>query len=61
MLKEKVQRTDAWEGFREGRWNRKVDVREFIQLNYTLYEGTDEFLSGPTEAPERLWKQVLEL
>lgn len=61
MLKEKVQRTDAWEGFREGRWNRKVDVREFIQLNYKLYEGTDEFLSGPTEATERLWKQVLEL
>ncbi|WP_342388203.1 formate C-acetyltransferase [Salinicoccus bachuensis] len=61
MLKERVQRTDAWEGFRAGRWNRKVDVREFIQLNYTLYEGTDEFLAGPTEATERLWKQVLEL
>lgn len=35
--------TSAWQGFKNGRWNRHVDVREFIQLNYSLYEGDDAF------------------
>lgn len=61
MLKDRVVRSDAWEGFTPGQWSRKVDVREFIQLNYNLYEGTDDFLAGPTEATKRLWQQVLEL
>ncbi|MBD4594776.1 formate acetyltransferase, partial [Xanthomonas citri pv. citri] len=43
------------------RWNRHVDVREFIQLNYTLYEGNDSFLAGPTEATSKLWEQVMQL
>ncbi|MDR5604426.1 pyruvate formate lyase family protein, partial [Staphylococcus coagulans] len=38
-----------------------VDVREFIQLNYTLYEGNDSFLAGPTEATSKLWEQVMQL
>ena len=42
-------RFDAWKGFNEGRWEKEVDVRNFIQLNYTPYEGTDEFLTLPTE------------
>ncbi len=35
--------------------NRHVDVREFIQLNYSLYEGDEQFLEGPTEATTKLW------
>ncbi len=46
---------------KNGRWNRHVDVREFIQLNYTLYEGNDSFLAGPTEATSKLWEQVMQL
>lgn len=49
LAKEKLHET-AWQGFKNGRWNRHVDVREFIQLNYSLYEGDDQFLEGPTEA-----------
>ena len=36
--------TNAWQGFKTGRWNKNIDVREFIQLNYSLYEGDDKFL-----------------
>ena len=53
--------TSAWQGFKNGRWNRHVDVREFIQLNYSLYEGDDAFLEGPTEATSKLWDQVMQL
>ena len=48
-----------WEGFKECRWNQtSVNVRDFIQLNYTPYEGDDSFLAGPTEATTKLWAQV---
>lgn len=53
--------TNAWQGFKTGRWNKNIDVREFIQLNYSLYEGDDEFLEGPTKATETLWDQVMQL
>lgn len=46
---------DAWDGFTRGRWNESIDVRDFIQLNYTPYEGDASFLSGPTEKTLRLW------
>ena len=51
----------AWEGFQDGKWCEHVDVRDFIQRNYTLYEGDDEFLAPPTEATTRLWEQVMVL
>lgn len=60
LAKEKSHET-AWQGFKNGRWNRHVDVREFIQLNYSLYEGDDQFLEGPTEATTNLWDQVMAL
>ncbi|WP_426451065.1 formate C-acetyltransferase [Staphylococcus xylosus] len=60
LAKEKSHET-AWQGFKNGRWNRHVDVREFIQLNYSLYEGDDQFLEGPTEATTKLWDQVMAL
>ncbi len=51
-----------WEGFEQGRWSHtSVNVRDFIQKNYTPYEGDDSFLEGPTEATTKLWDQVMEL
>ncbi len=52
--------TPEWEGFVEGRWcEEEIDVREFIQLNYTPYEGDDSFLSEATDATKKLWDQTL--
>ena len=50
-----------WNGFVGGEWQRVIDVRDFIQKNYTPYEGDDAFLAGPTQATKDLWAQVLEL
>ena len=47
---------DSWDGFTPGRWNRAtVNVRDFIQKNYTPYEGNEDFLAGPTDATKKLW------
>ncbi|HEY5653430.1 MAG TPA: pyruvate formate lyase family protein, partial [Pontiella sp.] len=51
----------AWDGFKGNTWKEKVDVREFIQANYTPYEGDATFLSPATEATISLWKTVSEL
>ncbi len=53
--------SDGWRGFRLGRWQRHVDVNEFIGLNLTPYEGDETFLAEPTEATLELWQNVLEL
>ncbi|ABX43183.1 formate acetyltransferase [Lachnoclostridium phytofermentans ISDg] len=50
-----------WEGFKQGRWITSVNVRDFIQNNYTMYDGDESFLAGPTEATNKLWAQVMEL
>ncbi|HHV74994.1 formate C-acetyltransferase [Thermoanaerobacterium sp. PSU-2] len=50
-----------WRGFQEGKWQKTIDVQDFIQKNYTLYEGDDSFLEGPTEKTIKLWNKVLEL
>lgn len=47
--------------FRKGNWNQEIDVRDFIQKNYTLYDGDDAFLVGATENTNKLWEQVMEL
>ena len=52
---------EAWKNFNKGKWQEEIDVRNFIQLNYTPYEGTDEFLVGPTESTKKLWDKVLKL
>ncbi len=52
---------EQWNDFNEGEWKYEINVRDFIQKNYTPYEGTDEFLSGPTEKTTKLWNEVLEL
>lgn len=50
-----------WEGFIAGNWQSNIDVRDFIQKNYTPYEGDDSFLKGPTKNTLELWNHVLEL
>ncbi|MGN0143746.1 MAG: formate C-acetyltransferase [Clostridium sp.] len=50
-----------WDGFKSGQWQKSVDVRNFIQLNYTPYEGDDSFLAGASENTTKLWAEVSEL
>ncbi len=50
-----------WEGFKPGEWCEEIDVRGFIQANYTPYEGDESFLAGPTEATQKLWAECQEL
>ena len=52
---------EAWEGFEDGNWTKEVDVRDFIQKNYTPYEGDESFLVGPTERTTKLWDDVMAL
>jgi len=52
---------EAWEGFKEGKWNEEIDVRNFIISNYTPYEGEAEFLEGATKNTKKLWNEVKEL
>ncbi len=49
---------DPWEDFSEGSWREAVNVRDFIQENYTPYEGGDSFLAGPTERTTALWDEL---
>ena len=51
----------GWEGFKEGNWQKEIDVRNFIQNNYTPYEGDDSFLKGATENTTKLWNEVSDL
>ncbi|MBG9988326.1 formate C-acetyltransferase [Aerococcaceae bacterium DSM 111176] len=50
-----------WDGFTGKEWQTEVNVRDFIQKNYTEYTGDDSFLAGPTEATNELWAQVMDL
>ena len=51
----------AWEGFVGGAWEKTIDVRDFIQKNYTPYEGDESFLAGPTDSTKKLWSEVMDL
>jgi len=50
-----------WEGFNSGDWTEEINVRDFIQSNYTPYEGDSAFLKEPTEKTKKLWEEVLDL
>ena len=54
-------RENAWRGFQGTKWRDDVNVREFIQKNYTPYDGDASFLAGPTEATDKLWGKLQEL
>ncbi|AZQ77065.1 formate C-acetyltransferase [Flaviflexus ciconiae] len=51
-----INETKAWQGFETGAWIEHVDVRDFIQKNYTPFEGDDSFLAGPTERTLKIWE-----
>nr|WP_297873669.1 formate C-acetyltransferase [uncultured Blautia sp.] len=53
--------TAEWSSFQGGIWEKEIDVRDFIQKNYTPYDGDEAFLCGPTEFTKDLWQQVLAL
>ncbi len=62
MSNEKFAAHPEWEGFVPGKWSDdEVNVRDFIQRNYTPYEGDDSFLAPATEATKKLWDDILEL
>ncbi len=48
----------AWRGFAAGRWQQRIDVRDFIQRNYTPYAGQADFVADPTRRTQRLWHKV---
>ena len=52
---------EEWNGFNEGHWVDDINVRDFIQKNYTPYDGDESFLAEPTEATNKLWDKVQEL
>lgn len=53
--------TTAWDGFKGGEWQDEIDVRDFIQQNFTLYDGDSSFLEGPTEATTKLNDKLVDL
>ncbi len=52
---------EQWHDFVGGKWQSEIDVRDFIQKNYTPYNGDESFLAGPTEATNKLWGELQEL
>lgn len=52
---------EQWNGFNAGAWTEEVNVRDFIQKNYTPYEGDDSFLADATKTTLKLWDEVLDL
>jgi len=52
---------EQWNGFNKGDWENEINVRDFIQKNYTPYEGDDSFLQDATEKTKKLWNEVLDL
>ena len=52
---------NEWNGFHDGIWTKEINVRNFIQKNYTLYEGDDSFLAGVSEKTKKVWEKCEEL
>lgn len=53
--------SNAWQGFKSGDWQREINVRDFIQRNYTPYDGDAKFLAPATEATKKLWREICDL
>ena len=51
----------AWQGFRTGLWQKEINVRDFIQQNYTLYDGDDSFLAPATARTQKIWNTLQDL
>lgn len=50
-----MKQFEEWEGFKGRMWKEEINTRDFIQKNYTPYDGDASFLAGPTEATDKLW------
>ncbi|HET9204911.1 MAG TPA: formate C-acetyltransferase [Burkholderiaceae bacterium] len=62
VLNQPAQKTEgAWRGFAPGVWQQRVNVRDFIQRNYTPYEGDGKFLAGPTKRTQAMWEKLTPL
>ena len=57
----KFDSNGAWDGFRGEIWQEEINVRDFIQKNYTPYDGDEAFLTGPTDRTQKLWNHVQKL
>ena len=57
----KFDSNGAWDGFRGEIWQEEINVRDFIQKNYTPYDGNESFLADPTERTQKLWNHVQKL
>ena len=55
---ENASPVDPWEGFAPGPWRETIDIRDFIQRNYTPYAGDASFLAGPTTKTLRIWETL---
>ncbi|PJE78040.1 Formate acetyltransferase 1 [invertebrate metagenome] len=60
MLAKETDTLSGWADFNTGKWTESINVRDFIQKNYSPYEGGSDFLSGPTDATTTLWADVME-
>jgi formate C-acetyltransferase len=58
MNAEKATERSAWRGFHGTTWRERIDVRDFVQANYTPYEGDASFLTGPTERTRQVWERI---
>ena len=56
-----VKLKEEWKNFNPGKWNEEIDVRDFVQRNYTPYDGDESFLEGPTDATNTLWGELKQL
>ena len=61
MISSTLEKTTNLNGFMPGKWQTEINVRDFIQRNYTPYDGDSSFLAGPTEATKKLWERCCEL
>lgn len=52
---------NEWNGFNDGVWTKEINVRNFIQKNYTLYEGDDSFLADVSQKTKKVWNKCEEL
>src|SRR3954468_22777057 len=56
-----VEAQSPWNGFRQGLWQKEINVRDFIQRNYEFYEDDESFLAGPTARTRAIWNRLNEL
>ena len=52
---------EEWLNFKDGAWTTEINVRDFIQKNYTLYEGDDSFLTGISDKTKKVWDRCSDL